>query len=64
MLLEGHAPDLARLPDLLMALARDVEWEEERECFRTLAGVGAAGARAWRGWAALHACYATCLVHV
>ncbi|KAL6752280.1 hypothetical protein V8C86DRAFT_599817 [Haematococcus lacustris] len=37
LLLEGWEPDLARLPDLVLRLSRDVEWEEEGECFRALA---------------------------
>ncbi|KAG2496183.1 hypothetical protein HYH03_005783 [Edaphochlamys debaryana] len=36
-LLEGLPPDPARLPDLVIALARDVDWEEPRECVRALA---------------------------
>ena len=36
-LVEGHAPDLSRLPEFFLALAQDVEWEEEKPCFR---GVG------------------------
>ncbi len=36
-LVEGHAPDLSRLPEFFLALAQDVEWEEEKPCFRTVA---------------------------
>ncbi len=49
VLLEGHRPDAARLPALVLALARDVEWGEEKACFRGLAkvrgqeGLGGAG---------------------
>lgn len=32
-------PDLARLPGLVLSLARDVDWAEEKPCFRTLAEV-------------------------
>lgn len=39
VLLEGHRPDPVRLPSLLWALARDVDWEDEKECFRGLAQV-------------------------
>jgi hypothetical protein len=37
VLLEGYVPDLSRLPQLMLQLARDVEWETEVECFKTLA---------------------------
>jgi len=37
LLLEGYLPDLSRLPQLILQLARDVEWETEKECFKTLA---------------------------
>jgi DNA mismatch repair protein MLH1 len=36
-LVEGHAPDLSRLPEFFLALAQDVEWGEEKPCFRTVA---------------------------
>ena len=36
MLCEGHAPDLARLPEFILGLAHDVNWEEEKSCFRHL----------------------------
>ncbi len=39
---EGLAPDLSRLPDLLLQLGRDVDWASEKECFRGLAQVGLA----------------------
>lgn len=39
LLLEGYTPDLGRLPGLVLALARDVDWEEETACFRGLAEV-------------------------
>ncbi|KAG1660641.1 hypothetical protein FOA52_008001 [Chlamydomonas sp. UWO 241] len=37
LLIDGHRPDPGRLPGLLLALARDVEWDEERACFASLA---------------------------
>jgi hypothetical protein len=36
-LLEGYVPDFSRLPRLVLQLARDVEWETEMECFKSLA---------------------------
>lgn len=39
LLLESYTPDLARLPDFILALARDVEWGCEEDCFHTLACV-------------------------
>eukprot|EP00873_Tetraselmis_striata_P002649 jgi/Tetstr1/422913/TSEL_013694.t1 len=36
-LLEGLPPDLARLPHFLLRLGRDVDWETEKGCFRTMA---------------------------
>lgn len=42
VLLAGHTPDMGRLPDLVLALGREVDWEEEVACFRGLATVGAA----------------------
>ena len=36
-LIEGHLPDLTRLPQLLLVLARDVVWDEEQACCRSLA---------------------------
>lgn len=38
-LIEGHCPDLNRLPRFVLQLARDVDWENEQECFRGLAQV-------------------------
>lgn len=38
-LIEGHCPDLGRLPYFVLQLARDVDWENEKECFRGLAQV-------------------------
>lgn len=39
-LIEGYCPDLSRLPQFVLQLARDVDWENEKECFRGLAQVG------------------------
>lgn len=39
-LIEGHCPDLNRLPQFVLQLARDVDWEDEKECFRGIAQVG------------------------
>ncbi|KAL3158286.1 DNA mismatch repair protein [Trebouxia sp. C0009 RCD-2024] len=36
-LIEGYCPDLNRLPQFVLQLARDVDWENEKECFRGLA---------------------------
>ena len=38
-LIEGHCPDLNRLPSFVLQLARDVDWEDEKQCFRGLAQV-------------------------
>ena len=38
-LIEGHCPDLGRLPHFVLHLARDVDWENEKECFRGVAQV-------------------------
>ena len=35
--LQGYTPDPNRLPAFLLHLARDVEWDDEKPCFRTLA---------------------------
>jgi DNA mismatch repair protein MLH1 len=37
LLLQGYVPDLSGLPHLILQLARDVDWDSEKECFRTLA---------------------------
>jgi DNA mismatch repair protein MLH1 len=36
-LLDGHTPQLIYLPDFIVALAYDVDWSTERECFHTVA---------------------------
>ena len=38
-LIESYCPDLNRLPYFVLQLARDVDWEEEKACFRGLAQV-------------------------
>lgn len=38
-LIEGHCPDLSRLPHFVLQLARDVDWEHEKECFKGVAQV-------------------------
>ncbi|KAL0034722.1 hypothetical protein WJX77_003881 [Trebouxia sp. C0004] len=38
-LIEGHCPDLDRLPHFVLQLARDVDWEDEKQCFKGLAQV-------------------------
>lgn len=38
-LIEGHCPDVDRLPYFVLQLARDVDWEDEKACFRGLAQV-------------------------
>lgn len=37
LLLNNHVPPLHRLPDFLYRLGRMVDWEEEKNCFQTLA---------------------------
>lgn len=36
-LLDGFVPDLSSLPQLILHLARDVDWDTEEECFQSLA---------------------------
>jgi len=36
-LLDAHTPLLQYLPDFLLGLAYDVNWDDEKECFRSLA---------------------------
>lgn len=40
LLLEGLLPDPGRLPDLVLALAKDVDWDHPRERAQTIAWVG------------------------
>ena len=37
VLVEGFEPDLRGLPEFALALAHDVDWTEEKACFRTVA---------------------------
>ena len=39
LLLDGHTPDLDRLPWLVLALAQDVDWSQEKPCITSLANV-------------------------
>ena len=34
-LVEGHTPPTSRLPEFVLSLAHEVEWEEEKGCFRS-----------------------------
>lgn len=36
-LIEGFVPDLDYLPQLVLSLARDVDWDTEQECFEGVA---------------------------
>ena len=38
-LIDHHTPDLDRLPQLVLRLARDVDWRSEKACFQSLAQV-------------------------
>lgn len=38
-LLDGHSPYLVHLPEFIMSLAYDVQWEAEKPCFQTVAAV-------------------------
>lgn len=42
LLLDGYVPDLSCIPQLILRLARDVDWDTEQECFKSLAEVLAA----------------------
>ena len=52
--MDHYAPDMDRLPLLIVSLARDVQWQRETECFATLCQVlpphrhGAAEQPGWR----------------
>jgi DNA mismatch repair protein MLH1 len=37
VLVEGFEPDLSLLPEFVFALAHEVDWTEEKACFRTVA---------------------------
>ncbi|XP_039124068.1 DNA mismatch repair protein MLH1 isoform X1 [Dioscorea cayenensis subsp. rotundata] len=36
VILEQHTPDMDRVPEFLLSLGNDVDWEDERECFQTI----------------------------
>lgn len=38
-LIDHYVPDLDRLPQLVLRIARDVEWRSEKACFQSLAQV-------------------------
>lgn len=38
-LIDGYVPPMAQLPAFLLRMARDVEWDDEKPCFHTLAQV-------------------------
>ena len=39
-LIEGYVPDMHYLPQFVLSLARDVDWDTEQECFEGVAKVG------------------------
>jgi len=39
-LIEGYIPDMGHLPQFVLKLARDVDWESEQQCFHGVAQVG------------------------
>ena len=39
-LIDHYVPDLDRLPQLVLMLARRIDWRTEKDCFRGLAEVG------------------------
>ena len=38
-MLPGYAPEIGKLPEFVLALAEDVDWTSEKECFETCARV-------------------------
>ena len=38
-LIEGYVPNLDQLPQFILGLARDVDWDTEQECFEGVATV-------------------------
>ncbi|KAK9813170.1 hypothetical protein WJX72_010077 [[Myrmecia] bisecta] len=38
-LIDAYCPDLDRLPQFVMRMARDVDWDDEKACFRSIAQV-------------------------
>ncbi|XP_042382837.1 DNA mismatch repair protein MLH1-like [Zingiber officinale] len=39
VLLEQHTPDMDHVPEFLLSLANDVDWENEKECLQTICAV-------------------------
>nr|CAD1824525.1 unnamed protein product [Ananas comosus var. bracteatus] len=39
VILDQHTPDMDRLPEFLLSLGNDVDWENEKECFQTVSAV-------------------------
>ena len=37
VLLEGHTPDVTRVPEFILSLAHEVDWKEDKACFKTVA---------------------------
>jgi DNA mismatch repair protein MLH1 len=37
VVLDQYTPDMDRLPEFVLALGNDVTWDDEKECFRTVA---------------------------
>ena len=38
-LIESYTPDISHLPQFVLKLAREVDWESEQECFHGVAQV-------------------------
>jgi uncharacterized membrane protein YgcG len=36
VVVEGHHPDITRLPEFIISLAHEVDWSAEKECFHTI----------------------------
>ncbi|KAJ3683223.1 hypothetical protein LUZ60_013450 [Juncus effusus] len=39
VVLDQYIPDMDRIPEFLLSLGNDVEWENERECFQTISAI-------------------------
>ncbi|XP_078180194.1 MUTL-homolog 1 isoform X1 [Carex rostrata] len=39
VILDQYIPDMDRIPEFLLSLANDVDWDDERECFQTISAV-------------------------
>ncbi|XP_065039683.1 DNA mismatch repair protein MLH1 isoform X2 [Musa acuminata AAA Group] len=39
VILEQHTPDMDHIPEFLLSLANDVDWENEKECFQAISAV-------------------------